>query len=189
MVSGMGIVETPNRNEMQNVQGKVRIDVLEVKGLSVVGLSRWLEEWIVPEIPATELIPNRESGRIMRTLYSSNLIVATGRAYLGLLLKGSTPAPTHVAVGTSVTVAADGQTALVSEVFRDNITQRINITDGARIRFLLSSTSANGVDLAEAGLFGPSFYNYMLSRVTYTPITKTSSVAINYTWDITFSQP
>lgn len=184
----MGIID-PQFTEQQSVHGKVRIDVIDVKGLSDLHLNKWLEKWILSEIPAKELQPVRDSSRILQTVYSSNLIVATGRAYLGLLVKGSTPAPTDVAVGISSVAQDDSDITLGSETFRDNITQRINITNGARIRFLLSSTASNGVDLTEAGIFGPSPNVYMLSRVTYTAITKTASVAVNYTWDITFTQP
>ena len=188
MESTMGILDTQFAYQ-QGVQGKVRIDVIDVKNVSDFALNKWLEEWILPEVPAKALNPFREPGRILQTVYSSNLIVATGRAYLGLILKGSTPSPTDIAVGTSSTAADDADTTLGTEVFRDNITQRINITNGARIRFLLSSTSANGNSLAEAGIFGPSPSLYLLSRVTYSPINKTPSVAVNYTWDITFTQP
>ena len=185
----MGIIVPATFCDNQTVQGKVRIDVIDARGLNRNDLNVWLESWVLPDIPQKALNPPTERGRIVQTVYSSNLIVATGRAYLGLLVKGSTPAPTDVAVGTSDAAAADGDTTLGSETFRDNITQRINITNGARIRFILSSTASNGSLLAEAGIFGPSPNLYMLSRVTYTPISKTASVAVNYTWDISFTQP
>jgi hypothetical protein len=125
--------------------------------------------------------------KLLDRLEQDNLIVSDGRRYLGTLLKGAISAPTHVAVGTDNTAPASGDTALAAEVFRDFITQRITITDGARMRFFLPTTAANGNTLTEAGLFGPTPVSLMMARVTYTGIAKTTSIAINYAWDITFS--
>ena len=115
-----------------------------------------------------------------------NRVVTTGKTYLGLLLKGSHPAPTQIRVGTNAQAVALTDTALLNEVFGDVITQRVTITDGARFRFLLPTTAANGVSLVEAGIFGPS--DLMLARVVYSAIAKTVSIAVNYSWDLTFSQ-
>lgn len=136
-----------------------------------------------------DILDAQDLSKILYTQYSHNLIVATGRIYLGLLLKGSEPAPTDVGVGVDATAAADGQTALLNQAFKSNITQRLDITNGLRIRYLLSSSSANGNTLTEAAILGPSPNLYMLSRVTHTGIVKSASVAVNYTWDITFTQP
>ena len=146
--------------ESQAVQGRVTIDVLDGKTLALK------DRMIV-----------------------GNKIVTTGLRYLSTLLKGAIQAPTDVAVGTDNTAPVAGDTALVAQVFKDFITQRLNITDGVRIRFFLPTTAANGSSLKEAAILGPSPAVLMLARVIYTAIAKDSSIAINYSWDITFSQP
>ena len=151
----------PAKQELLFAQGMVRIDILHGDDLS----------------------------QVIRTIEVSNRIVTVGRAYLGLLVKGSEPAPTDIAVGTDNTTADDADTALGAQVFKDNITQRIDITDGVRLRFLLATSSANGNTLREAGVLGPVPNLFLLARVTHPDIVKSSSVAVNYTWDITFTQP
>jgi len=130
--------------------------------------------------------PTRE---IIQEICVRNKIVTTGLRYLATLVKGATPAPTDLGVGTDNTAPVAGDTALLAQVFKDSITQRIDITDGVRIRFFLPTTAANGNTLKEAGIFGPSPEFRMLSRATYADIVKTSSIAVNYSWDITFAQP
>ena len=117
-----------------------------------------------------------------------NKIVDTGLAYLGLMVKGSAAVPTDVGVGTDATSPVAGDTALGTQVFADAITQRLNLTAGVRIRFLLPTTAANGSSLVEAGIIGPSPDLRLLSRVTHGAIAKSSTVAINYTWDLTFAE-
>lgn len=169
-------------SEMQGVQGRVRMDIIDAtKFASKESIEEWVRSWKTQDKPDPKYL--------LYSQKSPNKIVAVGRAYLGLMVKGATSSPTDVAVGTGGTAPADGDTALGTEVFKDDITQRLDITDGLRIRFLLSASSANGNTLTEAAVLGPTPNFYMLSRVTYTGIVKTSSVAVNYTWDITFTEP
>ncbi|MDR4483835.1 MAG: hypothetical protein R3B95_11585 [Nitrospirales bacterium] len=125
---------------------------------------------------------------ILDQIEQHNDIVASGRSYLGKILKGSIVPPTHVGVGTSDTATTDSDLLLAAEVFRDTISNRIDITDGVRIRFFLPTTAANGETLREAGLFSPNPNARLFSRVTYAAIPKSLSVAVNFSWDITFSQ-
>lgn len=127
--------------------------------------------------------------QIVQDMRIKNKIPTIGLRFLSTVLKGATPAPTAVAVGVDATAADDADTTLASEAFRDSITGRIDITNGVRIRFFLPTTAANGSTLREAGIFGPGPTFLMLARVTYADIVKTTSIAVNYSWDITFAQP
>ena len=131
---------------------------------------------------------NMETGKYWQARYS-NKIPTIGIFYVATLLKGATPAPTDLAVGTDNTAAADGDVALAAEVFKDSITQRIDITGGTRFRFFLPTTAANGNTLKEAALLGPLPTLYMMARVTHADIVKSASIAVNYSWDITLAQP
>jgi len=91
-------------------------------------------------------------------------------------------------VGLDNTAPAAGDTALISEVFKDSITQRVDITNGVRIRFFLPTTAANGYTLKEAAILGPLPTLYLLARATHADVAKTSSLAVNYSWDVTFTQ-
>lgn len=131
---------------------------------------------------------NFETGKIHREIIQ-NKIPSIGRFFIATLIKGATPAPTHLAVGTDNTAAADGDEGLATEVFRDFITGRIDITSGVRIRFFLPTTAANGNTLKEAAVMGPLPTQYLMARATHNDIIKTSSIAVNYSWDITLAQP
>ena len=93
---------------------------------------------------------------VLQEMRIKNKIPTIGLRFLSTVLKGATAAPTHMAVGVDATAAADGDTTLAVEAFRDTITNRIDITNGVRMRFFLPTTAANGSTLREAGVFGPS---------------------------------
>lgn len=146
----------------------------------------YFQEDAHPHGRLTISILDGKTGQLKDQLVAKNLWVTDGFAYLASLIQGTTP-PTHVALGTSNTAPTLADSALVTEVYRDTITQRIKITDGLRVRLFVPTTAANGNTLTEAGIFGPAPTSQMLNRVIYTGIAKDVSIALNYAWDLTFS--
>lgn len=126
-----------------------------------------------------------ETNAIIQTIERHNLVVTTGRNLVRDRLSGDSASRlTHFAVGTNATAVVAANTALGVETSRDLITQ-LTPTDGVlTVKYFLGSSSANGVTLAEAGLFNAASAGTMFSRVVYTGIVKTSSVAVSYTWTI-----
>lgn len=114
-----------------------------------------------------------------------NLVVTSGRNLVRDLLNSSGPSfITRLAVGTNNTAVSSTQTALLAEVFRDQITQRITSDGLLRLKYFLASTSVNGNTLREAGLFNASSGGVMFARVTHGDIVKTSSISLTYDWSI-----
>lgn len=95
------------------------------------------------------------------------------------------------ALGTSTTAEASTDTALGMEVFRDQFTKVTKVDKGLEIQYFLSSTSANGNDIAEAGLFGNGATDTagsgtMYARVTFPVEPKTNAEAWTFTWTLTW---
>ncbi|MDT7040882.1 hypothetical protein [Candidatus Nitronereus thalassa] len=176
-------LEVPVTRERLVPIGRVSMEIVEAAPLLALARAQG-----VSECEAFDQLLGAGRLPLVDSLFSYNKVVAKGRRYIGDCLRG-VPPPTHVAVGTDNTAPVDGDTALVAEVFRDVITQRLAVTDGARLRFFLPSTAANGNTLREAAVFGPQPGSTILSRVTYSDIVKNSTIAVNYTWEIVFSEP
>jgi len=122
------------------------------------------------------------TGHVLRRLRARNSIILAGRNLVRDVLRGAVTEPTHAAVGTNATAVADGDTALVTEIHRNVLTQRLAGSSKVTWKFFLPSTVANGNTLKEAGIFNAVTAGIMLSRVTFADIIKTTSISITFTW-------
>ncbi len=126
------------------------------------------------------------TGRLLARERVHNLVTLAGRNLARDLLVGDATATlTHFALGTGTTSVVAGDTALETEVYRDVITQTSTSDGEVEVKQYLSSTEANGSSLSEAGLLTASTGGVLFARVTYTPIAKTSSIAVSFTWTVT----
>lgn len=132
---------------------------------------------------------NAETGVVVERYANHNVVVTAGRAWVLNRLKSESPAAetlTHVAVGTSTTAPATGDTTLTSENTRKAIgTMSYGTASNppwiqAQVSF---ATNEANTTLGEAGLFNSSAAGTMLSHVTFSTINKTTSntLAISYT--------
>lgn len=128
-----------------------------------------------------------EEGRLVSSQVVHNLVVLSGRNLLRDVLGGTVgttaAAIMHIAVGTSGTAPAVGNTALGAEVYRQVITGT-STTDGSlNVQGYLGSSEANGNTLAEAGLFATN--GTMVARALFdTPIEKTTTQTVSLSWDL-----
>lgn len=130
-------------------------------------------------------------GRIQRIVRNHNLVVTRGLNLLAELLQGDGEAVTHMAVGSDNTDPSLSQTSLVSEFYRDTVTDTSRDgSGGATFVLYIGTNDGNGNTIREAGLFAASDGGPMFSRVDFTEaeeIDKDSSISVEITWDITFS--
>jgi hypothetical protein len=126
------------------------------------------------------------TGRLLRTQRRHNLVTLAGRNLLRDALKGvSSPYTlTHLAVGTGTDAAASGDTTLQTEVFRDVLTKTTSDAGKLTAQYYLSSTSANGSTLTEAGLLTAASGGTLFARVTFAGIEKSASLTVTFIWDI-----
>lgn len=129
-----------------------------------------------------------EGEKLLRDEWQDNQITNDGLDLVRDILGGNNTAPTHIAVGTDATAPVIGDTALVTEVFRNDITRRIRTAQKITFQLFLGTGDANGNTLVEAGIFNRFAAGDMLSRVTFAAIIKTSAITAILTWEITLSE-
>lgn len=136
-----------------------------------------------------EIIGWDAHGRRIWTQRGHNLVVLAGRNLVRDLLKNEAPAGlTHFALGSGSTAVADGNTALVTEVLRDSITQYTAGSSTLLLKYYLSTTMLNGTTIREAGLFNAASGPTMFARyVLATPIVKDNTIAVTFLWLVTIA--
>lgn len=130
-------------------------------------------------------------GNTLKTIKKDNTVVTVGRRWVLQQLESVDHATaqniSHIAVGTSTTAPATGDTALGSENTRKAINSfaTSNLTSNppswqAQVSF---NTNEANTTLGEVGLFNSSSGGTMLARATFATINKTTSntLSISYT--------
>ncbi len=132
-------------------------------------------------------VTDAESGEVLQEIRVHNLVTTAGRNLIrDLLGNDGVSGLTHFAVGTNSTAPALSDTALKAEVFRDQITQRIDSSNQLQIKQYLSSQQANGYTLREAGLFNAGSGGTLYARAVHVAIAKSASIAVTYTWSLSW---
>lgn len=126
-----------------------------------------------------------EYGELVLQEKRHNLVVDAGLNWLIHCMAGSTGYTplTKLYMGLDDTAPTANDTALGWYAWSDNITEFQYAGSTLTVKYYLSSLNANGNTLKEAGLFDS--FDHMFARVVHTPIVKSSSTGIVYTWEIT----
>lgn len=125
----------------------------------------------------------RKNGEVIHK--GKNLIVTAGKGLAADLLGGdSTAALSHIAIGTSNTAAAAGQTALQgSELAREAAV--VTVT-GAEVELVATFAAGTGTGtIEEVGIFNDATTGTMFARYLTGTITKGASDSIQITWKVT----
>jgi hypothetical protein len=135
-----------------------------------------------------------DTNELLQTIEKHNLVTTLGKNLVRDMLgmASGITGLNYIAMGTDDTVAAITDTVLGAEEHRDVFTDTLYDTAKVTFKYYLDSSTANGVTLVEAGLFGDNATasadsGTLFARVVHTDIVKTSSVAVTYSWDITIS--
>jgi len=101
------------------------------------------------------------------------------------LVGGSGTAFSHMAIGTTSTAVAAGDTTLGGEVGRVVLTSKaVSNNDIAYVGDFPAGTGTGSI--VEAGILNASSAGTMLNRATFSAITKSASDALKITWTVTF---
>jgi len=115
-----------------------------------------------------------------------NLVVTAGKNWVADRMADSNTVMTHMAVGTSSTAAAAGQTALVSESARGALTSTtVTNNEIAYVETFAAGTATAA--LTEAGIFDASSGGDMLCRTVFSVVNKGANDSMTITWTITVS--
>lgn len=126
-------------------------------------------------------------GNIKDERHVSNLVVDSGLDFIASRMEGTASSVmSHMAIGSSSTSPASGNTTLGSEEARVSITS--GEATGNSIAYVATFGAGVGTAaLTEAGIFNAASGGDMLCRVIYSVINKGAADTMTITWTITIS--
>lgn len=125
-------------------------------------------------------------GQIKDRREIKNLVVATGKTFIAGRMVGTPTAMSHMAVGSSSTAAATGDTALGASLGRVALTS--STAAGAVVTYVASFPAGTGTGaVVEAGVFNDPTAGTMLCRTVFAVVNKGADDAMSITWAITVS--
>lgn len=131
-----------------------------------------------------------EKGAVKQELHVPNLITTAGKNFIADQLSG-TPGSTkmtHMAIGTSSTAAAVGDTTLGAELDRNALTGGGGTDSGAVVTFVGDWAAGDGTGaITEAGIFNAASSGVMLARSVFSVINKGAGDTLSITWTVTIS--
>ena len=117
---------------------------------------------------------------------TNNLVVTAGKNWVADRMNDANTVMTHMALGTSTTAAAAGQTALVAELDRNGLTSTTVSTNTVAYACTWAAGDGTGA-ITEAGIFDAAPAGDMLARTVFSVVNKGASDSITITWTITIS--
>lgn len=146
-----------------------------------------MDESVGLNVNVTIDVKDASTGRLVERIQRHNLVTTAGRNLIRDLLNG-VPAKhiSHVAVGSGTAAADKGDTALKSERYRGEVTSRVPWTGQLTLQSFVNGDQGNG-PLSEAGLFNAPTGGVLFARVVFPTISKSSSLTVTFTWDITIA--
>ena len=116
-----------------------------------------------------------------------NLVVTAGKQFIASKLRATTNSPvsmTHMAIGTSSTTPAAGDTALGSQTGRVALSGDTATSNYVTFTATFPAGTGDGA-IVEAGVFNASSGGTMLCRTTFPTVTKGSGDTLAVTWIVT----
>jgi hypothetical protein len=131
-----------------------------------------------------------KNGNVKEEREIKNLVVTAGKGFIAAsMLKTTTNSPaamSHMAIGATSTAAANGDTALGSELGRVSLASATN--SGAVTTYTASFPAGTGTGaVVEAGILNNSSGGTMLCRTVFAVVNKGADDAMSITWAITVS--
>lgn len=128
-----------------------------------------------------------KNGQVKEERVIPNLVVTTGKGFIASRMVGtSANVMSHMAIGSSNTAPAAGDTALGGELGRVALTS--GTAAGAVTTYVATFPAGTGTGaVVEAGIFNASSSGTMLCRTTFSVVNKGADDAMSITWAITVS--
>jgi len=117
---------------------------------------------------------------------TNNLVVTAGKNWVADRMNNANTVMTHMALGTSSTVAAVGDTTLTAELDRNTLTSTTVSTNTIAYSCTWAAGDGTGA-ITEAGIFDAATAGDMLARTVFSVVNKGASDSITITWTITIS--
>jgi hypothetical protein len=129
-----------------------------------------------------------KDGQVKETREIDNLVVNAGLAFITSRMAGTASAVmSHMALGSSTTAAAAGQTDLLSILGSREALD--STTDSANVITYVASFEAGDATgaVTEAGIFNASTAGTMLCRTVFDVVNKQADDTMTVTWAITLT--
>jgi hypothetical protein len=128
-----------------------------------------------------------KNGQVKEERVIPNLVVTVGKQFIASRMVGTAAnVMSHMAVGSSSTAPANGDTALGGELGRVALTS--STASGAIATYVATFPAGTGTGaVVEAGIFNASSSGTMLCRTTFSVVNKGADDAMSITWAITVS--
>jgi len=128
-----------------------------------------------------------KNGQVKEQRFIPNLVVTVGKQFIASRMVGTAAnVMSHMAVGSSSTAPANGDTALGGELGRVALTS--SAASGAIATYIATFPAGTGTGaVVEAGIFNASSSGTMLCRTTFSVVNKGADDAMSITWAITVS--
>jgi hypothetical protein len=131
-----------------------------------------------------------ESGKVVDERNIHNLVVTAGKTFIAAsMLKTTSNSPaamTHMAVGTSATAPAAGDTTLGAEIGRVALGSATSSTNVVTYTATFPAGTGTGA-LVEAGILNAASSGTLLCHTTFSVVNKGASDSMSITWTITVS--
>ena len=139
---------------------------------------------IQDNIKATGHVTVRLNGEVVQEI--PNLVVTAGKNFIASRMTGTTTAMSHMAIGSTSTAAAVGDTALGGELGRVALSS--SSTTGAVTTYSATFPAGTGTGaVVEAGILNAASSGTMLCRTTFAVVNKGANDTLTITWQITIS--
>jgi hypothetical protein len=132
-----------------------------------------------------------KNGKVKEERVEKNLVVNKGLAFIISRMEGTSKSVmSHMALGSSSTAEAAGQTDLVSILGAREVLDSTAITgtNSEKIVYVSSFEAGDATGaVKEAGIFNAATTGDMLSRTTFAVVNKAADDTMAVTWTITLS--
>lgn len=116
-----------------------------------------------------------------------NLVVTVGKNFVASRMVGTTAAVmSHMAIGSSATAAAAGDTALGTELGRVALGSSTATTNVVTYTATFPAGTGTGA-VVEAGILNAASAGTLLCRTTFAVVNKSANDAMSVTWTVTIS--
>jgi hypothetical protein len=133
------------------------------------------------------VVQKNSFGEIVKEFEVPNLVVTTGKNYIASRMKDTAAtAMTHMAIGTSTTTPAAGDTTLGTETGRVTLSNTVVSTNTVTYTATFPAGTGSGA-ITEAGILNASSSGTLLCRTTFPVVNKQVGDTIAITWVVTVS--
>jgi hypothetical protein len=129
-----------------------------------------------------------EDGKVKDQRHVKNLVVDAGEAFIASRRAGTASAVmSHMGIGSGVTAAAAGDTALQTQV-GSRVALSSTTPSASTIQYQASFVAGVSTGaITEAGIFNASTAGTMLCRTTFAVVNKLASDSLSITWTVTIT--